>query len=98
MAFNKPPNILDIILEELCNLKDSVNDLKKSQEKPFIKNVDLFKFMPIEDIFDLGLMSPSTFYKYAKEGVYKLYKFGGLTFVDRIQFESAFREVKLYKK
>ena len=97
MVPKTPPNILDTILQEVNDLKATMRDFIEKKDKINIKQTTLFKYMPIQDIFDAGLMTRSTFYKYMKEGKYHLYKLGGRSYVDRIEFENAFHGVQIYK-
>ena len=89
-------NPFDEILQEISSLKKLINTFISGNSKPHESKVDQFKFMPIQEIFERRLMARSTFYKYMKMDKFKLFKFGGCSYVDRIEFENAFHQVKLY--
>lgn len=76
-------------------IKDSLKDIYQDHRMRIQKESENFKFMPLNDIVDKGLLTAPTIYKYAKEGRYKIYKFGNRTFVDREEFENSFKAVNL---
>lgn len=91
-------NPFDEIMNELNSLKKLINTFISNNSKANNQKVDLFKYMPIQDIFDQKLMARSTFYKYLKQGKFDLYKFGGCSYVERMEFENSFHQVKFFKK
>jgi hypothetical protein len=54
-----------------------------------------FKYTPIKEIFERKLCSKPTFYKYLKQGLYSVYKFGSRSYVDLDEFENSFIRINL---
>jgi hypothetical protein len=52
-----------------------------------------FKYTPINELFAKKVCSKPTFYKYLKEGLFPIYKFGRRSFVDLTEFQEAFTKV-----
>ena len=55
--------------------------------------MDNFKYTPINELFARKVCSKPTFYKYLKEGLFPIYKFGRRSYVDLIEFQEAFTKV-----
>ena len=54
-----------------------------------------FKYTPIKEIFQKGICSKPTFYKYFKEGLFPIYKFGRRSYIKLEEFEAAFKPIML---
>lgn len=89
-------NPFDQINSELKEIKKLLKERPETQ--PMTKNgVDLLRFIPIKDLFRNKICSRPTFYAHLKNREFTLYKFGNLSYVDRQDFEKAFRPVVLRK-
>lgn len=91
----KTDNPFDIISEELKEIRAILNDISAQNKNVQRTEVDQFKYIPIQDIFNSKICSKPTFYKYFREGKFKLFKLGNKSFVNRFEFENSFHSVKL---
>lgn len=73
--------------------------LQEKQEAAQTKEKsDLLRYIPVREIFEKKICSESTFYAHARQGHFSIYKFGNLSFVDKEEFEKAFKPVKMLKR
>lgn len=72
-------------------LKDKIEPVKVSG------GADLLRYIPVREIFERKICSESTFYAHHRAGEFEIYKFGNLSFVDREEFEKAFKPAGLIK-
>lgn len=54
-----------------------------------------FGKIPIQEIFTKKLLSKPTLYAHVKAGTITLYKMGGRSYVDAVEFNNAFTKVKI---
>ena len=92
-------NPFETIETKLAKLEDLLITLTAKTTKPSEElGQDLLRYIPIQEIFKRKICSKPTFYEHLKKGEFTLYKFGNKSFVDRQEFEKAFRGVKLNPK
>lgn len=92
-------NPFENIDARLSNIENLLHDLNKpDKEKIITASLSEFKYIPIQDIFKNKICSKATFYVRLKAGLFSLYKFGNKSFVEAVEFENAFRKVKLAGK
>lgn len=72
-----------------------VEKLLKEKKDPVAPNTRELKYIPVTELIAKKVCSRATLYAHYKSGHFSLYKFGGKTFVDREEFEKAFRKVQI---
>ncbi len=92
-------NPFDIIIEQNNTIINRLQALIVAKNSPQISMRDIgdnrTRYMTLTEIWKQKLISKPTFYKLLKEGKITMYKLGERSYVDKLEFESAFKKVEL---
>jgi hypothetical protein len=90
-------NPFEVFDKRLSNIESILIDIKVNQAtkgKPS-ETSPTFGKIPVLEIFAQKMLSKPTFYSHVKSGKITLYKMGGRSYVDAVEFNNAFRKVKI---
>jgi hypothetical protein len=89
-------NPFDQIFAELNFIKTFLQlSQKAAKEEPQLLSEPHINKIPIKEIFLKKMMSKGTFYSHVRSGKITLYKLGNRSYVDRVEFEQAFKKVMI---
>ena len=90
-------NPFEIIEKRLLRIEGLLEDLIIEMARTSKPSESSQKFgkIPIQEIFKQKLLSKPTLYSHVKAGTITIYKMGGRSYVDAIEFNNAFKKVKI---